>query len=83
MGRNKKQSLIDKLRILIENDDFEKALFELKRLNNEEFLKSLSPEDAKALMSYFEDLSRILSKKELELKKIIQNTKNIKSAYLR
>ncbi|WP_163328962.1 hypothetical protein GFV12_06585 [Desulfurobacterium thermolithotrophum] len=83
MGRNKEQSLIDRLRILIENDDFEKALFELKRFNSEEFLESLSPEEAKDLMSCFEDLSRILSKKEQKLKKIIQNTKNIKNAYLR
>ncbi|MEO2068570.1 MAG: hypothetical protein ABGX27_03575 [Desulfurobacteriaceae bacterium] len=86
MGRNKKQSLIDKLetiRSLIHNGNFEKARKEIKALNDSSFIKRLSREEGKLLYSYIEDLSKILRSKEQELKNAIKNTRKVKNAYLR
>jgi len=86
MGRDKEQSLVTRLEMLrglIENNDFENAFVEVGKLNDECFLKDLTPEEARVLASYLENLSDFLSKKERELKEIIQNTKRVKSAYLK
>jgi len=86
MGRNKEQSLIDRLeaiRSLIQSGNFEKARKEIKFLDDLSFIKKLSLEEAKLLYSYIDEFSKVLASKELELKSTIKNTIKVKDAYLK
>ncbi len=83
MGRDKKQGLIlDRLAILISQKDYSKALDLVREINQEDFIKNLSLENARKLFCFIQEIERKLSKKKEELKKAISDTSKVKSAYL-
>ncbi|SMP06905.1 hypothetical protein SAMN06265339_0419 [Desulfurobacterium pacificum] len=83
MGRDKEQSLnLDKLAVLISQKKYSEALDLIKKINQEEFIKTLSLKDAQRLFRFVQEMEKELAKEEDDLKKIISDTSKVKSAYL-
>ena len=82
MGRNKEQSLGEKLSVLIEENRFQEALSVLKSINNDGYIRSLSPQQAKELYFLFEELQKRLSSKKERISSAIEAREKVKKAYL-
>jgi len=82
MGRDKEPNLSEKLLLLIEENRFEEALATAKLMNSDDYIRSLSPQEAEKLYLFIGELQRRLSLKKEEISSAIEVRNKVKKTYL-